>query len=290
MTKDILLLSMLILIVGCDKKEDASTIAIVCPDELYIEIIEPAILSSEIDLPLPAVQTDCSNMELTYTLDIARTLTQGTHTGVFNVTDACGNKGSCAFVLNVNVNPSAITTDCPYIFTLDMGSPEIITTEINLPIQDFIHSTCTLGGLEYFFNPDTLGPGTHFANCYITDGCGNRKTCLVKLTLLYDYRDKFLGTYTGLRKCEHVSNNGITHSPDTLITLTVVKGDHDNTVYIVEDDDEVMVDSTGKLDQPSISGYRFYGLQFRNDSMFMYQNTGGPVSNTTCGFRGKKNN
>jgi hypothetical protein len=289
MTKISLLLCLLILLAGCEEKGESSGLTVICPDELRIETVESVIFSASVDFPLPTIQTDCSSPEWTYTLDIATVLTAGTHTGVFNVTDACGNRASCSIVVNVIENPSALTIDCPYIFNLDMETPEIATSDINLPIHDFANSSCILGGLEYFFNPETFGPGIHFANCYISDSCGNSKTCLVKLTLLYDYRNRFLGKYQGYRKCEHYAAGTITYDSAELIILTVIKAPQPDRVLIVEDDDYVRIDSNGNLPSgTAVSGYRFYNLQFRKDSLHLLYNKGVVNYNTTCSFNGTK--
>ena len=99
-----------------------------------------------------------------------------------------------------------------------------------------------------------------------------------------DFREKLIGTYNGFRDCASV--NQPQNHPDQEMFVIVDYGDQPN--FLLVGTEQVEVDSNGNFPYPYFNGYRQYGLSFRNDSIFIYQQWGVINSNESCWFRGKK--
>jgi Concanavalin A-like lectin/glucanases superfamily/Secretion system C-terminal sorting domain/HYR domain len=97
----------------------------------------------------------------------------GTTTLTFTITDGCGNTKTCLTTVKV-VAIGVLTVNCPADITVTAasGQPTAIVT-YSPPTAT---STCGLPGTAFPIGVTTL-------RFTITDGCGNSKTCLVKVTV-----------------------------------------------------------------------------------------------------------
>lgn len=102
-----------------------------------------------------------------------------------------------------------------------------------------------------------------------------------------DYREPFLGNYKGIQGCSHwTMETPLVYDPKIELTIHVKYGIKPNTVNV--EGDEVMIDSSGMFPNPSLGSYRWYGLCFRNDSIFRSQTWGTVGAQKSCYFIGKK--
>ncbi len=182
------------------------------------------------------------------------------------------------------VPPSSLTFKCRSDTTIYIGEPQIPISEIEVE-SPMVISDCQMG--QYVINsnlPDVLTPGQHHITYLAYDQCGNAANCSYTLSVIYDYRWDYLGTYNGTYRCSSFPNPHPYPMRDTFVEVSLsLKPDH-----LFVGDDEVFVDSTGKFPYPSTGGYRFYGFHFENDSLHRYQIWGVINSQSSCYFHGKK--
>ncbi len=282
-------------IYACHEPPEISPILLECPQDITFIIHTPVVASQFLPLPVPAGTTTCSNPELQFVSNIPSELEPKSYDISIEAKDACGAKSVCNYRLTIIYEElpevSTIQLECPQDITLEITTPLILAQALHLP-DPVATTSCSNPELNFNSNlPDELTAGTYQVKVGVHDECGSKDSCTYSLTLenVYDYRDKFLGTYMGIRSCGWFNPDTLVFKPDTMITLSILKGSKFNTIIVLEDDDEVIIDTTGTFPYPSFGGYRFYRLNFSNDSLCISQSWGTVASQSSCSFRGRKN-
>lgn len=185
--------------------------------------------------------------------------------------------GSCTRKLEITC-PSSITIKLPYLKTPSNSQV--------LP-EPLVMTECRKGQYSLTSDlPDTLSAGQYTVHYEVSDACGNAAECSYQLIATYDFRLPFIGTYIGRYFCYL---NGQIESPylDTISSIKVDYGSsHDQ--LLIENKDNVLIDSSGSCPNPSCCDYRFYTQTFRNDSLFIARVEGSIQNTSICQFKGRK--
>lgn len=186
--------------------------------------------------------------------------------------------------LGFGCSKSTLSIACPGNVAITIPSAPVALNTVDLP-ELIMLSDCESGGATYSVDMNsTLEAGPNTVTYNATDACGDEESCSFNVEVTVDFRAEFTGNYKGYRDCGSV--NQPQYHPDQEMSVKVDYGNKPN--YLKVGADQVEVDSNGSFPHPYFNGYRQYGLHFKNDSIFIYQQWGVINSHESCWFRGKK--
>lgn len=181
-----------------------------------------------------------------------------------------------------------LSITCPPPQTIEIPDSTYILSETDFQAP-YIAGNCELNGYGYSLGDyPVIGLGKNTLNYLATDGCGNSATCQIEVNAvlkLPDFRNKWIGTYTGFRDCSTL--NVPQDHPDQNMTVTITKGP--NAYELKVQDDIVLVDINGTYAFAPLNGYFMYYMGFKSDTLYVYQQWGTANAVETCNFVGKKN-
>jgi hypothetical protein len=177
-----------------------------------------------------------------------------------------------------------LSITCPPSQTIEIYDDPYVVIEQEFPAP-IVTTDCEINKYWYSLGDyPVVGLGKNTLNYLATDACGNTATCMVEVNTV-DFRDKWVGTYTGFRDCSAL--NVPQDHPDQNMTVTITKGP--NTFELKVQDDIVPVGLNGKSAFAPLNGYFMYFMGFKSDTLYVYQQWGTANANETCNFVGKKN-
>jgi Concanavalin A-like lectin/glucanases superfamily/Secretion system C-terminal sorting domain/HYR domain len=172
------------------KPSPNEVLTVTCPNNLTVNTL-PGQITRVISYLPPSAITTCPIGTLTVTPAATNQASgtafpAGTTTLTFTITDGCGNTKTCVTTVKV-VATGVLTVNCPADIAVTAASGQL--TALVTYSAPTATSTCGLPAVVVTPDPTNRASGTAFPvgvttlRFTITDGCGNSKTCLLKVTV-----------------------------------------------------------------------------------------------------------